>query len=139
MAKSKTIQSSTITSCVIGGAIAVLLTALQSGIVSVFILNGYLDINILGIVALIIQLISAFFGVMIGVKITANNKILAGAFTAAGYYLVLLCCGLLFFDGIKGSALIGLISCAIGYLLALLLNSKGKTSRHRTRTRRQYR
>lgn len=117
----------------IGALIALAMTAIIASLIAVFILNEYINIAGITMVAVIIQGISIFIGSFAAGKIVCDKKLPTCIITAGVYYLILLSTALLFFDGISESVFIGLVTGAIACSAAVYLCTKEKRGTVRRR------
>lgn len=123
----------------IGLAAAFCLCAIAIMIVPIFILEDFAEPKSLSIITPVIQLISSFFGANIAGLLINDKKWMTASTCSALLCILLICIGMLFFEGDPNMLLSGFISCAIGAFCSIvLLNRKKKSTKkkrikHRSR------
>ncbi len=122
---------------VIGTAAAIIFAAIVVLIGPIFILNEYLKPNLVHIIVAIAQGVGVLIGALIAGSGIDEGRSMSVSICAAVFYIVHICCGMLFFDSDFGRVATGFLSCATGAACALLLlNRKKKTTKRRRAKRR---
>lgn len=122
------------------GMLATILVSLfLSAIAGIFIQNEYLGIELVTVMAIIIQGISVLVGALIAGIHAPEKKVISCVVIGTVYYLMLVGCTLLLFDGLSSAAIISLLVCAAAVLLSILLCIKRERRTHTTKRRRRYR
>lgn len=127
-----------ITCVAVGVITAIVITLLLAATAGIFINNEYFEPGIVPVLAAIIQGVSAFIGALVGGRLSLTKKILSSILVAGGYCFLLLCIAALIFDGITGSAIIGIGVCTVATFSAIILNMRGKKRAVSTRKKRRY-
>ena len=120
--------------CGIGFAISSVVTFCLVAISALFIFNEYFSIYLIPVLAMIIQFISVFIGCYLAGIITKDKKAPVCFAVTGVYYLLLVATCVLLFNGLSGNVFAGLIGCAAGCGLAILLCTKEKTRIFKRRT-----
>lgn len=126
-------------SCGLGVCVTVIVTLSLSALAAIFISNEYLQITGMQYIAFLIQLVSVFLGSLLAGKTITERRLLACSAVGGVYFLSLVGLALLFFDGVSGSILYGLIGCVIGCGGALLLCTRVKNRSGSKKRRRRSR
>lgn len=137
--KTKSIRLGPVWTYIAGVGLVVLITLLLSGIGAILMQNEYIDIKYAGILGMLIQFFSTFTGVFVASKMGPDNKIMICSVVAVAYIVVAVCCALLFFEGVSGTVIAGVISCGTGSVLGIFLDHKGKNGRKRAKRRKNTR
>ena len=103
------------------------------------ILNEYLKPEAIQILAVSTQLIAAFAGTLVAISIANDKRYLVAALCAGMFFLILLCTGLLFFNGLTTWAIAGLLGSMTGAGCAVLLRERKKGAKIRRKNKRRYR
>ena len=114
----------------VGVAIALIVTLVGCCIGAVCIDNEYMNISTAKMVSMIIIMISGFIGAIIAEKISKTGKTIVCLLVPASLCLIMMSVGALFFGGLGGQALIGIVVSGAASLGALLFNLKGKSRRN---------
>lgn len=119
----------------VGTLIAVFVSLVSVILIALGTCKEYVPLETATKIFPVVQIVSAFVGCLLSCKLTADNKLLCGGLTAAGYFLVLVGISCLFLEGISGDFWIGLIGAVAGWIAAILLITKlsNKTSNRRRR------
>lgn len=128
--KSKTGRSHTsaiVTGVVIASVLSLLLTALIANL----ILNGHLGEEIATVAIFVIRVISVLVGALIGGLILKKNYLKLVGFITAGYCVVLIGTGIVFYDGSFKNFLLGVVSVLIGGIAALVTLQTPKNNMHK--------
>lgn len=126
---------SKIPACLVGVTVSWAITIILLCIGSIFIKNEYMEIDASGLIATLIMFLSVAIACYITKKADQSNS-LSNVFIVCGSYIMsLVICGLLFFDGLKGNFFIGVLSAALGMLLAIFVGNKGKKATKRKKRR----
>ena len=137
--KAKLIRMKTgfVSACLIGCALALVLTIVGSMLGAVFINNEYLDINVNGVLGIVIRFLSVFLGAVLAGKLTDESKMLCCMVVAGAYFAILCGSSLLFFEGIGVQLFAGFLTCLAACVGGILLSTKAKTRvKHKRRGRR---
>ncbi len=133
----KKYQWSIVSATAMGTVLSIALTVVLSMLTAIFISNEYFDINIKSTAAIIIQGIAALAGSYLAYRLSSEGKGIASVCCAAVYYVMLLSTSIMLYDGVSTCFWVGMISCAVGSLLAILLiNTAKKTHKQRRRVKR---
>lgn len=111
-----------------GVAVSVIVSIAMSLISALLLSKETLPIESKGIIAVIIQYLSALAGGLLVGKCTHNNKIISCGIHAAIYLFVLLGSAAVFLDGISNVAYIGMIACLAGCVSSILLSGMQKAT-----------
>lgn len=131
MKRTKLHKLSWVSSAAIGGSICMLLSVLTALVGTILIENSYIELQSAKYVITVGQALSVFTGCFIAGKIAEQKNMLACAIAAGVYYLVLAAIAILFFDGITGQFLRGLIAVAVGAGGSVFALNRRKTTRKR--------
>ena len=113
----------------IGVAIAILLSALLTAGVTSLVLKGSLRESVAGAVVFLIRGLSVLAGALVAGGIKKGKYLQITGFTALGYMVILLGLGIALYDG---SFFGGVISVLLGGAVALLIQQRPKSGRHKT-------
>lgn len=116
-----------ITGVVIALVLSFLLTALMGNL----ILNGHSGENIAQASIFLIRTISVLVGALIGGLVLRHNYLKLVGFITAGYFVVLIGIGIVFYDGSFKSFLVGAVSVLVGGIAALLILQMPKSKMHK--------
>lgn len=119
-----------------GALLAVAISLAFALLIPFSVLSGMVDMNAAIVMIPAVQGISAFLGAVIAGKLTQNNKLLSVGVVSGVYIAILICTGLLFFDGLGEGVVIGILSVIIGSAVAILILNKRKSA-SKSRGRRQ--
>ena len=126
---------SIVPACLVGISVSWAITIILLCIGAIFIINEYIDTGVSGLVATLIVFLSVAIACYITKMADQNNSITNVFIVCGSYILSLVICGLLFFDGIKGNLIFGVLSAALGALLAIFVGNKGKRTTKRRKRR----
>lgn len=132
-------KTSILTSCAIGVLVAFGIMCLFALISAICISNEYSSVNAIPYFAFFAQFVGVLLGCVLTGKLATDQKTLACLITVCGLLFLQLCSALLFFDGISGSVVGGLIVSALGTLVAILIGNRDKKKTAATRRRKHYR
>lgn len=114
--------------CLCCGVVVSVVASIAISLVTALLLTKEtLPIEYKGIIAVIIQYISALAGGLLVGKCTHNNKIISCGIHAAIYLFVLLGSAAVFLDGISNAAYIGVVACFAGCASSILLSGMQKS------------
>jgi len=117
--------------CVFMGLLAtVLVSLIMSVIITGMIQKGTLSENG-NIGVFTTRVIATMMGSLLGAAMTRKNILFVIGVIAAGYYIVLLVLGLLFFDGSLDNVWQGFVSIIIGGCIACLIKLKPQRTRRK--------
>lgn len=116
----------------IGVAIAILLSALLTAGVTSLVLKGSLRESVAGAVVFLIRGLSVLAGALVAGGIKKGKYLQITGFTALGYMVILLGLGIALYDGSFRSFFGGVISVLLGGAVALLIQQRPKSGRHKT-------
>ena len=116
----------------IGVIVASVLSVLLSALLSNVVLNGRLQETSVSAIVFVIRSISMLLGALIGGAILKKSFLPLVGFTAAGYLLVLLGIGIVFYDGSFKNFLSGIASVLIGGIAALFIIQRPKNKRNKS-------
>lgn len=122
----------------VGLLAAMLVTLFLSAIAGIFIQNEYIKMDMVTVIAIIIQGLSVLAGALIAGILTPEKKIISCVVIGIVYYMGLAGCSLLLFDGLNSEAIGSLLTCATSVILAVLICTKGKRRTHTTKIRKRY-
>lgn len=123
----------------VGLLAAMLVTLFLSAIAGIFIQNEYIIMEMVTVMAIIIQGLSVLVGALIAGILTPEKKIISCVVIGIVYYLGLAGCSLLLFDGLNSEAFSSLLTCAAAVFCAVLLCTRGERRTHTTKIRKRYR
>lgn len=106
-----------ITGVIIASLISVLLTALVTN----FILNGHLREKNTTAIIFVIRTISLLIGALIGASLLKQNYLKIVGLITAGYLIIMIGTGIVFFDESFKNFLLGVASVLIGGIAALII------------------
>lgn len=116
------------------GVVASLCTSLLfSLIIPVLILNGTITLQTESFIAPVVMAISSLLGAAVSAALTKDSKLRVIAMVAGIYFVLLLCCALLFYDGISKNILTGFITVVAGSAIAFYLTAKRRISKKKRR------
>ena len=116
-----------ITGVVIALALSFLLTAMMGNL----ILKGHFGENIARASIFVIRTISVLVGALIGGLLLRHNYLKLVSFITAGYFVVLIGLGIVFYDGSFKSFFVGVVSVLVGGVVALLILQMPKSNMHK--------
>lgn len=121
----------------IGVLISVFISLILAMAVAALIANDNLSENGMGYFALIIALISAAVGGIVSGKKVGGKYALATGLTGLLYCLVLICVGILFFDGEINSLWTSIVAITVGVVAScvICITGSGGKRRRKKRTR----
>lgn len=135
--KRKNLQLTLLQGMCVGGFCAIILGGIFVLVAPIFILNEYLDMNMLEVLAIGIHFLCAFFGSLVAGLSAYEKKWMAVCGGTGIYFVIMNSIGILFFDGVSGRFLGGLIACVVGALAAIvLLNREKKTVKRKRKAMR---
>lgn len=120
----------------IGTTIATLICCIAVLTGPILILNEYLELKLVRGMAMIVLSVGTSIGAMIAGAGVNKNRWIAASATAGVFYIILVSSGILFFEINTGSFLAGLLCCAVGAGVSLLILNKKST---RNKKRKKYR
>lgn len=121
--------------CMIGTGISVMLLIIFAMISAIFISNEYFDIGASGYLAGIVQFLAIFVGCIIAGKLVKEGRVLACAIVGGACVFIQLAASILFFGGISGRFIPGILANIAGCGGAILLSVSNK-NRSASRKRR---
>ncbi len=140
MGNSKVVKKISFThSCLVGIIVSAAITILLVCIGALFIQNEYISINSITIIGMIIEFIAAFFGLFLTGKMQKGREEAAMGITAGAYCTLLLCVGMLLFDGLSVAFFGGLTAVTGAYVMTLFLLKSTKNRQNHKRKNRRYR
>ena len=119
----------------IGLGTSTVLTILCASIGALLIYNEYLKPQTMIYVSTIIQFVATFAGALTAGKLAGENILPICALVGVSYFAVLFAVALLFFEGIAGGVVWGILACSVGIGGAIMLCVKQKTPRRRKNRR----
>ena len=137
--KKMTINFSFVQSCIVSVVISCIMMISMVCIGAIFIQNEYVTLDAATIISLIINFAAAFCGMIIAGKLQKGREAVTAGVTAIAYCTLLICSGMLFFDGISASVFGELIAVAVAYIVAYFLLNSTKNRQSRKRKNRRYR
>ena len=123
-------------SIAVGAAVAVVLSVLQSAVVSYLVVNGQIAEEAIGTVIPILQFVSMFIGGLTASLVSTKKAGIVPAVLSAVYLLLLIGCHILFIDEkmiISMGTMIAAVAASLINLLLVLRGSKGKKMKLRSR------
>ena len=123
----------------IGTATCLLLWIGASAIIATLVLNETLQIQFIAWLTQLINGIIAFLGTFISGKIVYEKKYLASITCGAAYLCVMICCALLFTDGLSWKVWLGMASIITGSIAAILINMRKRGVYRSKRNRKIFR
>lgn len=134
----RTANISPATECILGIVIAALSTIIIISILALFITNEYIDIKTPVFLIGAIHILSTFTGAFVTIKLVKQKAIITSAVVGGGYYVLLLCVAMLLFDRISTDAVVGIIGCATGSVLAIVVDTAPKKKNYRRRRSKRF-
>ena len=110
----------------IGVVIAIALSVLSAAMGAVFIDNETIGTEAIMYVTFVVWIISGFLCAYISGQTGESKWLLRSAIAVVIYYSILLCTGIIIFDGVGEGALYGLLGNLIGFVGAVFLIAKSK-------------
>ena len=111
----------------IGTGVSIVTSLLIALLLSTCTSNGYMELSASSHAVIVGQFLSSFAGSLVAGKTSkGDSKILSCCCTAAIFYLVYICIGMLVFGGLTSLAFSGMLACATGCIAAILTCIKGK-------------
>lgn len=126
-------------SSLIGVGCAIVITLLLTALAAWLISTEKLGVGVQGITALVITGLSVLAGCLAALSMAEGRELQVSGITAGAYFLVLLSCTALLFDGGYKGVWKSLISVLIFWLLSLLPVWRRKGSRSARRRKKAYR
>lgn len=121
-----------------GAAIAIITSILLAAVTAVFLDNETLHYESVPYISLFVWFVSGLLGVFLS-GYTGEGKWLIRCAAAGGvYYIALLCIGIFIYDGVKNTALYGLIAVLLGAAVAIFIIAKRKKAPN-ARNKRKFR
>lgn len=119
------------TSIITGVVIALVLSFLLTALIGDLILKGHLGENIASASIFVIRAVSVLVGALIGGLLLKQNYLKLVGFITAGYFIVLIGIGIVFYDGSFKSFLLGIASVLAGGVAALLILQMPRSNVHK--------
>ena len=116
-------SSSLLKACSLGVVISFFSAAAMSFIAPIFIINEYCDQDVLQWFCGIIQLVSTFLGALVCGTLSRDNVLTAAVLGGICWFALLICMGILLFDGAIGGIVLegvaGLVGCALAVFVLI--------------------
>lgn len=127
----KSTHKITIPGILLGTTVMVIISTLLVLLLPLLVANGMLPQKYISLAGLLIHGISVLIGALLAANATVGSKAIIITECAAIYYLLYICIGMLFYQGISLYALYTAIVCTVASLTAFLVLKKGnkKTKR----------
>ena len=133
----KTYDAGVWKSMIICGFAAVVLAALLSGIVSVFVIKETLGQGSIGVISPVISALAVFVGSLVAAKGNNDNALVTSVGTCIIYVLITILMKLAFFPGTANLMLRNILVCVGASFLAVAVSKrKKKRTSYRKRARR---
>ncbi len=123
---------------IIGVGIGMAVSISLSAILAIFINNQYLQIESAAYFPIVVQFLSVFIGAYIAGRGAGEGAVATCGVTSGVMLVVQMCLGVLFFDGISGNLLWGILGCIGGMIAAILVCKRPKKSHSRGRKRSRF-
>ena len=129
---------STYKKIIIGVGIGMAVSILLSAILAVFIHKQYLQVESAAYFPIVVQFLSIFIGAYVAGREAGEGTIAICCITSAVMFIVQICLGVLFFDGISGSLLWGAFGCIGGTIAAILICKRPRKTHSRGRRKARF-
>jgi len=116
----------------VGVVVAVLLSVLFSVVVTSLVLKNRLHESTVGAVVFIIRLISVLAGALVAGVIKKGRYLQITGITTLTYLIMLIALGVVMYDGSFHNFISGALSALLGGAVALLIQQRPKSGRHKT-------
>ncbi len=122
--KGMTKESNVLVGALIGIAACITIMLIMGAVGAWMINSERLDLTNMNWLKIVIQVLSAFVGTLIALTLVKEKLAIITGMIVAGVLVILICIAMLFFDGISGNILTGVISISSGSAAACLLKLK---------------
>ena len=131
--KSRTAERSSGTGIGIGIGVSLIISVILSMLLAAIISNERVGENMIAVLTPIVSLISTLTGCIVAGKQVGDKLAIVIGATGASYLLILICTGILFFDGgfhnLLTNLFVVLIACAVS--CAICIRGKGSNRRRK--------
>lgn len=128
------INNGTMMGAVIVGLVFILIAATALiGIIATLISGEYIAYDVLDYIAPIISFVAVLLGCYLTGRISPEKKALSCCVAAAVYFTIIAGVGILFFDGLGGRLIFGILACVLGCAVSILLTIKEKQGRRQSK------
>lgn len=122
------------------GALLAIVVSISAILIQPFmVLSEYVKPESIQLLSVATQLIAGFVGTFVAISLVSDKRYPVAALCIGVYILILICVGLLLFDGLTSWAIPGILGSSIGALGAVLLFQRKKSIKIRRKKKRQYR
>ena len=123
-------KNKTVISCVVIGTIAAILISVILSAILVFIIQSKKTSDSVMPHLFAIRFISVMLGVLIGTQINNEKSLTEASLITGAYILILLCLGIMFFEGQFNQIVTGVIAGIGGGVLSCLIRLKSKKNKN---------
>jgi hypothetical protein len=123
---------------IIGTGFGIAVSLSLSAVLAIFINNQYLQIGTAAYFPVVVQFLSAFIGAYIAGRGAGESALVSCAVTSAAIFVLQICFGVLFFDGLASNLLWGVLGCIGGMTVAFLVCKRTKKSHSKGRKRSRF-
>jgi putative membrane protein (TIGR04086 family) len=109
---------------IIGIVTAMVLSILSAAVSAVFVDNESIKIGAIPYISFLVWVISSLLCAFISGRTGEGSLLLRCGIAVGIYYCILLCIGIVAFDGLNGNVLYGLVGCFLGLVIAIIVISK---------------
>ena len=123
-------KNKTVISCVVIGTIAAILISVILSAILVFIIQSKKTSDSVMPHLFAIRFISVMLGALIGTQINNEKSLTEASLITGAYILILLCLGIMFFEGQFNQIVTGVIAGIGGGVLSCLIRLKSKKNKN---------
>ena len=123
-------KNKTVISCVVIGTIAAILISVILSAILVFIIQSKKTSDSVMPHLFAIRFISVLLGALIGTQINNEKSLTEASLITGAYILILLCLGIMFFEGQFNQIVTGVIAGIGGGVLSCLIRLKSKKNKN---------
>ena len=122
----------------LGLLVSLIISAILTGVIAAAVSKEALSFSGAIIAVPFIQLLASFAGCLFACFTTENDKAISSGAVCSLYYILEIACSGLLLDGISGEFWIGLIASIGGWMAAIFLCTREKTTHKRAKHRKSY-
>ena len=123
-------KNKTVISCVVIGTIAAILISVILSAILVFIIQSKKTSDSVMPHLFAIRFISVLLGALIGTQINNEKSLAEASLITGAYILILLCLGIMFFEGQFNQIVTGVLASIGGGVLSCLIRLKSKKNKN---------
>lgn len=109
---------------VIGIVTGLVLSILSAAVSAVFVDNGTIKIDAVRYISFFVWITSSLLCAYIAGSTGEGNLLVRCGISTGVYYGILLCIGIVVFDGVNKNIILGSVGSLLGYIIAVILLSK---------------